>query len=283
MIATQDYFPLLRKKIKEIVNFNSEYYEEKHLRRRVAIRMRALDISSYREYLRLLERSEDERRKLMKVLTVNVTEFFRNPETYDVLQRDVFPELIRMKENNGSRVLRLWSAGCASGEEPYSLAILAKEVLGKREDFRVRIMATDIDNESLNKAKRGVYSRRELAGVRRDYIKKYFERMGESYRVIEELREMVTFERRDLISDRKYRAIDMILCRNVIIYFSKELKERLFLDFYESLNPGGFLVLGKTENLSGEARKKFKIYNNVERIYRKEAGPPSPHTFPRRY
>ncbi|NOZ59013.1 MAG: protein-glutamate O-methyltransferase CheR [Euryarchaeota archaeon] len=283
MIAKQDYFPLLRRRIKEIINFNSDYYEEKHLRRRVAIRMRALDMSSYREYLKLLERSPEERERLMRVLTVNVTEFFRNPETFVVIHREVLPELIRMKEENGSRVLRIWSAGCASGEEPYSLAMLVKENLGSRRDFRVRIMATDIDRDSLEKAKRGEYLEKELLGVAREYIRKYFERRGEVYRIKRELREMVTFERRDLISDRKYGAVDLILCRNVIIYFSRELKEKLFMDFYESLNPRGFLVLGKTENLSGEARKKFKIYNNVERIYRKEVGPPSPHTFPRRY
>jgi chemotaxis protein methyltransferase CheR len=283
MLASQDYFPLLKRKIKDIINFNSEFYEDKHLRRRVAIRMRALDIASYREYLRLLERDMDERMRLSKVLTVNVTEFFRNPETFEVIRREVLPELIATKLKSGSRVLRLWSAGCASGEEPYSLAMLVKEVLNGRDDFTVRIMATDIDRECLEKARLGIYRREELGGVRRYYIKKYFERVEEGYRVKRELRDMVTFERKDLISDRKYRVMDMILCRNVVIYFSRELKERLFMDFYESLNPGGFLILGKTENLSGEARKKFKIYNNVERIYRKEVGPPSPHTFPRRY
>ena len=165
--------------------------------------------------------------------------------------------------------------------------MLVKEVLGGT-NIRVKIMATDIDIESLEKARLGVYHRDELRGVRGDYLSKYFERYGEAYRVKRELREMVTFERRDLISDRKYRVVDMIMCRNVIIYFSKELKERLFVDFYNSLTEGGFLVLGKTENLTGPARKKFEVYNNVERIYRKRAGetgdgPPSPAPFPRRY
>ncbi len=272
MIASQDYFPLLKRKIKDIIDFNCEFYEEKHLRRRVAIRMRALDIASYREYLKILERDRDERIKLSKVLTVNVTEFFRNPETFEVIKRDVLPELIKLKLNNGSRVLRMWSAGCADGKEPYSLAMLTKEVLKGRDDLMVKIMATDIDIDSLEKARLGIYHRNELKGVRRDYIKKYFERDEDAYRIKKELRDMVTFERRDLISDRKYRVVDLILCRNVIIYFSKELKERLFMDFYDSLNMGGFLILGKTENLTGPARKKFTVYNNVERIYRKKPG-----------
>jgi chemotaxis protein methyltransferase CheR len=269
MIASQDYFPLLKRKIKDIIDFNSEFYEDKHLRRRVAIRMRALDIASYREYLRILERDRDERIKLSKVLTVNVTEFFRNPETFEVIRRDVLPELIKLKLNNSSRVLRLWSAGCADGKEPYSLAMLIKDVLNERDDFMVKIMATDIDIDSLEKARLGIYHKDELRGIRKDYLKKYFERTGDGYRVKRELRDMVTFERRDLISDRKYRVMDIILCRNVIIYFSKELKEKLFMDFYDSLNTGGFLILGKTENLSGPARKKFVVYNNVERIYKK--------------
>ncbi|WP_456474305.1 CheR family methyltransferase [Candidatus Pyrohabitans sp.] len=270
MISTsQDYFPLLKRRIKDIIDFNSEFYEEKHLRRRVAIRMRALDIASYREYLKILERNREECKKLSKVLTVNVTEFFRNPETFEVIKQSVLPELVRLKLNNGNRVLRLWSAGCADGKEPYSLAMLIREVLTGREDLTVKIMATDIDIDSLEKARRGIYREDEVKGVRREYLKRYFERIDEGYRVKDEISKMITFERKDLISERKYKVMDAIICRNVVIYFSKELKERLFMDFYDSLNMGGFLILGKTENLSGPARRKFKVFNNIERIYRK--------------
>jgi len=263
-----DDFTVLKGKVKELLNFNGEFYNEKHFRRRVGIRMHALGTESYSDYLKVLERNAEEQRNLLKVLTVNVTGFFRNPETFEFVRAKVLPEMMEYKLGKGGSMLRLWSAGCADGKEAYSLAMLVRDVLGGK-PLKVRIYATDVDRSSLEKAEKAEYSENEMKGISRGHLKKYFEPQDGSYRLKGEIRRMVSFRYGDLISGKGYSHIDMLMCRNVVIYFSRELKERLFMDFYNSLNPGGFLILGKTENLIGEARRRLSVYNNVERIYRK--------------
>lgn len=255
-------FQLLREKIKKYLNFNAPCYEEKHLKRRLAVRMKALNISSYQEYLRFLSRQQDECSKLLRTLTINVTEFFRDPSTFKAIQREVLPRIM------SKPVIRIWSSGCSDGKEPYSIAILLLEAL-ENSPSRVApvIYASDIDDEMLTKAETGEYGKAEMKGLPRKYLHKYFQRTPRGYRVIDRVRKLVKFEHRDLISDPKLRSLDLILCRNVVIYFAREVKEKVYMDFYHSLNPGGFLVLGRAETLIGEAREKFKLFNNVERIY----------------
>lgn len=259
-----DYgFQLLRERIKRDTNFNAPFYEEKHLKRRLAVRMRALNVSTYQEYLGVLSRRRDEYNKLLRTLTINVTRFFRDPTTYDAIYKQVFPALTSRK-----RHIRIWSSGCSDGKEPYSIAMLLLDYLGDRvTEFSPLIYASDIDDEILEKAEKGEYPEREIEGLDSRRLSKYFDRTRNGYRLKEEVRGLVKFQHRDLISDPKPRYLDLILCRNVVIYFAREVKEKIYLDFYESLNPGGFLVLGKTETLLGGAREKFRLFHNIERIY----------------
>lgn len=259
-----DYgFQLLKERIKRDTNFNAPCYEEKHLRRRLAVRMRALNITSYRDYLGFLLKQRDEYHRLLQTLTINVTNFFRDPSTFEAIRKEVLPRILSFK-----RRIRIWSSGCSDGKEPYSLAMLLLESLGEKiQNYDITIYASDIDDDILAKGREGAYTENEVQDLDLKYLAKYFIKTSKGYQLKDKVKNLVQFEHRDIISDPLPRFLDLILCRNVIIYFAKEVKEKIYLDLYNCLNPGGFLVLGKTETVLGEARNKFKLFNNVERIY----------------
>ncbi|MFY1113045.1 MAG: CheR family methyltransferase [Methanosarcinaceae archaeon] len=262
---------LLKKAIKKNLGFNCEQYKESHFRRRINVRVRATNSSSYAEYLKILKKDQDEYRNLIEALTVNVSEFFRNPETYTVIEKEVLPTLIKSKSKSLVKAIRIWSAGCAAGEEAYSLAILLHMLLEK--DFgkyRISIMGTDIDSSSLEKARKGVYSENALKNVDEKTRERYFIKKDEMYQVTDQLKNITHFKQHDLISGSKLSHFDMIICRNVMIYFNKEIQEQLHLEFYKSLSQGGFFIIGKAETLLGTAAGYFKPYNTRERLYVKE-------------
>ena len=259
---------LLKKAIKKNLGFNCEQYKESHFRRRINVRVRATNSSSYAEYLKILKKDQDEYRNLIEALTVNVSEFFRNPETYTVIEKEVLPALIKSKSNSMVKSIRIWSAGCAAGEEAYSLAILLHMLLNK--DFgkyRISIMGTDIDSSSLEKARKGVYGENVLKNVDEKTRERYFIKKGGMYQVTDQLKNITHFKQHDLISGPKLSHFDMIICRNVMIYFNKEIQEQLHLEFYKALNRGGFFIIGKAETLLGTAACYFKPYNTRERLY----------------
>lgn len=262
--SVDDYgFQLLREKIKRDTKFNAPCYEEKHLKRRLAVRMRALNISTYHEYLGFLSKKREEYHRLLRTLTINVTRFFRDPSTYDAIFSQVYPVLTSSRKH-----LRMWSSGCSDGKEPYSMAMLLLEFLGDRTaSYNPIIYASDIDDEILEKAENGEYRESDVEDLDPRYLLKYFDKSPGGYRLKKKVRHLVRFQHRDLITDPMPKCLDLILCRNVVIYFAKDVKEKIYLDFYNALNPGGFLVLGKTETLLGEARDRFRLFNNVERIY----------------
>jgi len=234
------------------------------------VRLRALDITSYRDYIRYLDQNPSEYDILKRVLPINVTEWFRNPETFQYLKDEIIPAIIKGKEEGPKRTVRVWSAGCSDGKEPYTLAMLFHEVLGGDVGrYRVDILATDIDEEELEKGRRGVYKENEMKGVDMKRRARFFTYKDGRYTVKPELRAMVRFKRHDLLKGPKYSSMDLVLCRNVVIYFTKELKERLYLEFFESLAPGGYLVLGKTETLMGDARNILALVNNRERVFQR--------------
>lgn len=235
------------------------------------VRVRANNLPGFGEYYRFLKKNPEEFDVLMGVLTINVTDFFRDYSMYQYLAEHVIPDIIYEKYEHGRKVFRIWSAGCASGEEPYSMAIIVKEILGGRiDDFIISIHGTDIDEESLLKAKKGLYSPHQLKNVDPIILERYFISQGENYLVTDEIRNMVRIKKHDLLGDKKQTNYDIILNRNVMIYFSRDMQERLQMDFYESLNVNGYLIIGKTEILAGKAREAFTAVNGPERIYRKE-------------
>lgn len=258
----------LKEKVHRDRGFNCHFYKDKCLRRRLAVRMRARGIDGYEEYASLLDTDPSEYDVLLDTLTINVTKFFRNEETWAAIRDLVVPELFAFDADP----VRIWSAGCSSGEEPYSISILLREwaeAHGREADVeRFRIVATDIDRRSLDAAKRAEYADMSVADLADEVRERWFS-PGPPYRLADPVRQNVVFLRKDLISGGRERGQHLIVCRNVIIYFDRQVQERIFEHFYEALAPGGFLVLGKVETLLGAARSLFRPVNNRERVFRK--------------
>jgi chemotaxis protein methyltransferase CheR len=262
----------LTRKISREAGLSLDAYKDKCLRRRIAVRMRASGVHSYIEYQALLDRDPAEYERLKDAITINVTSFYRNTETWDLVRTTVLPDIC---SDPGGQI-RAWSAGCSSGEEPYTLAVLIAEHLeteGRAEHLGlVTVDATDIDRQCLQRARTARYNREVLADVPGHLVQRYFEDAGDAYRVVERVRARVVVRHLDLCNDPPpARDYQLILCRNVVIYFGRNTQERVFAKFAEALAPGGFLVLGKVESLFGPARDLLTLVNPRERIYRRAA------------
>jgi chemotaxis protein methyltransferase CheR len=247
-------------------------YRPKCLRRRVVVGMHDAKVDNFADYFLYLNKNPDEYDNLLDRITINVSEFFRNPETFKAVKKTVIPEIVNYKKTANSPSIRIWSSGCATGEEPYSLAILLKETLEElKEKLKIRIFATDIDQEALRRAQEGVYKEKALKELHHRQVKEYFNQTKEGlYQINDELKTMIRFEHHNMISDSPLQRMDLIFCRNVIIYFSKELQKKVYDNFHEALAPNGFLVAGKTESLMDINETYFQRVNLQERILRKK-------------
>ena len=248
-------FEALTRKISQARGMSCASYKDKCLKRRIAVRMRARGVHTYDDYAVLLDRDAHEYQELLDALTINVTKFFRNAETWDALR----PFLVALGQTR--RELRVWSAGCASGEEPYTIAILLLETLGEARGF---IDATDIDRLSLERTRQARYPEAAFSEMPAGLQRRYF-RDGQP---IESVRSLVRIHTHDLTRDAPLRPpYDLIVCRNVVIYFERSAQERLFQVFVDALSPGGVLLLGKVETLFGPARNRLTLEDPRERIY----------------
>ena len=253
-------FLALTQKISKARGLSCESYKDKCLKRRIAVRMRARGVHTYEDYSRLLDSDAHEYQELLDALTINVTKFFRNAETWDALR----PYLRRLGETHGS--LRIWSAGCASGEEPYTIAVLALDALGDRAAQRVRIDATDIDRLSLERTRQAQYPAVAFSEMPVPLRRRYF-RADQPLPIV---RDLVEVRAHDLMREGPpHPPYNLIVCRNVVIYFERQAQERLFRVFVDGLVPGGVLLLGKVETLFGPARDWLKLVDPRERIYMK--------------
>ena len=266
-------FEQLTRRISEVAGLSTDAYKPRCLRRRIAVRMRAHNVTSYQDYLRILEQTPDELQKLSDALTINVTKFFRNIELWHRLQGDVIPALWE----TGNRSVRVWSAGCASGEEPYTLAMLFAATaarVGHREWMRRLVIdATDIDRVCLDRARLGAYPLGVFSETPAEFVTRYTEAAADGGRMVtDEIRRVVHVNRLDLTRDRpRNPPYDMVVCRNVLIYFDRAMQERLFATFAEALRPGGILVLGKVETILGPTRDQLELVDARERVYRRPA------------
>lgn len=216
-------------------------YKEKQMKRRINTLMERKHIHGYPAFLRLLASNPRELAEFIDYITINVTEFFRTPEHWAAFEAELSHDLIL----HAQKPLRIWSCACSTGEEPYSLAI---SLLQHLQPGEFQIIATDIDEKVLQKASSGIYEERSL--LLPEMIKeRFFTRHGSSWAVSRELRSCVTFRRLDLLKDPYPPSCDVIVCRNVLIYFTDEAKERMYVRFRESLAPGGFLFTGNAEQI----------------------------------
>ena len=260
-------FDALTAKITRERGFGCASYKEKCLRRRIAVRMRARGVHTYRDYARVLDADAHEYDRLLDALTINVTRFFRNPEAWAALDTKVLAPLLA----DGRGPIRVWSAGCASGEETYTLAILLHRRLAAagRRARPVEILGTDIDKASLDAAAAARYPEAAFTDVPDD-IRAAFFAGGAPRAVPDAPRALVRFARHDLLSDAAPGGpFHLIVCRNVAIYFDKRSQDTLWDLFYGALLPGGVLMQGKVETLPASQRTRFDAVDARERLFRR--------------
>jgi len=229
------------KKFQQKSGIDLTAYKRPQMERRIGSFMRSVSAPNYASFIRILENDAGIYRKFLDHITINVSEFFRNWNHWEILKNEIIPKLLRERSQ-----VRSWSAGCSTGEEPYSLAILFQEYFPQKFE---KILATDIDQDALEKAKIGIYNAKALQGVAPVLAKKYFDEIDGNFRIKDHIKACVRFERHDLLKDRYPSNLDLILCRNVVIYFTEEAKEKLYHRFVEALRPGGVLFIGSTEQI----------------------------------
>ncbi len=226
-------------------------YKEKQMRRRINTLIAKNRLDDYDDYIKLIKQDKDKFEQFVNFLTINVSEFYRNPEQWKYLDEVVFPELVRIFGKN----LKIWSAACSTGDEPYSLVMaLSKHVSLSQ----IRIIATDIDKQVLDKARMGLYNEKSIVAVPPEFKKKYFTKVGSSYKISDEIKRCVDFKEHNLLKDSYPRDCNLIVCRNVVIYFTEEAKDEIYKKFHDSLKRDGMLFIGSTEQIMNYKELDFK-------------------------
>jgi len=249
-------YEIFKQKIRRKADIDLSCYKPRQMERRIRTLMERANCKDLAEYYWLLKKNSQEYQNFLDYVTINFSEFFRDPKRFKELREKVLSQL-----SSKARRARIWSAGCASGEEPYTLAIILEEIYSQNE---VVVLATDIDEGALNKAKFGVYGSQHLRNLDSVQISRYFIKKGDplgldQYLIKEEIKRKVKFEKRDLLHDEFEKSyFDLILCRNVIIYFQDEVKVQLIGKFYQALRRGGVLFLGSTESIPDIEKIGFK-------------------------
>jgi chemotaxis protein methyltransferase CheR len=234
-------YPVFRKTVLELTGIDLDHYKGTQMERRLQTIMRRAGAPDLGAYARLMVVTPARVKEFQDFLTINVSEWLRNPEKFEELQRKILPDLLRRSPR-----LKVWSAGCSNGSEPYSVALVLGEV---DPGGRQRILATDLDEEILKAARQGTYSEKDIRNVSATRRARCFTQQGDQFTVKPELRAGVSFERHNLLSDQFPQEVDLIVCRNVVIYFSEAAKDVLYARFYQALKPDGILFVGGTESL----------------------------------
>ncbi len=247
-------------------------YKHGTVTRRLERRLHAAGMKTYREYMRFLDTHPEEYQRLAEDLTIKTSGFFRNSYAFLQVAELVLPELVAYKRKQGERRLRVWSTACAHGEEPYSIAILITEFLGRSlPDFDILVYATDVSRQALEEAQAGVYSAKDIEGLMAPLLQRYFSYRSKSYRVRNNIRRMLRFSYFDLTSNGEppFLNLDFIFCCNVLIYLRDKLKERVLGMLYDSLATPGYLILGEVETPTNSLREKLECLDIKARIYKK--------------
>ncbi|EQB88532.1 chemotaxis protein methyltransferase CheR [Clostridium punense] len=233
-------------------------YKSNQLHRRILTLMSRVGAQSVEEYISMLKNSSEQRQKFLDYITINVTEFYRNPEIFKELDSFIKGNL------NYNKPLKIWSAACSIGAEPYSIAMMLKEMAPS---VRHKIIATDIDNTILQRAREGMYVEADVKNVPAYQLGKYFINKDNKFLIKNEIKEMVNFRKHDLILDNYESNFDIIICRNVVIYFNNEIKEKMYKKFSDSLNKGGLFFIGATESIYNYKKYNFEKLSTF--IYKK--------------
>ncbi|HYS39388.1 MAG TPA: CheR family methyltransferase [Pseudonocardiaceae bacterium] len=264
--------------IRDSRGFDFTGYKRSSLARRIRKRMQDVGIPDYVDYQDRLESSAEEFRYLFNTILINVTSFFRDTDTWTYLQHEILPNLLA--GINPTEEIRVWSAGCSSGEEAYSLAIVLAEALGIEECVRrVKIYGTDVDEEALREARSGLYPAKSLDAMPEELRHKYFEANGAQFVLRSDLRRRVIFGRHDITRDAPISRLDLLVCRNTLMYFNVEAQSKIIDRFHFALRQGGYLFLGKAEMLLSDGNR-FEVANMRQRVFRRRPGSAGPQHQP---
>ena len=237
-----DNYEKFKDDVYRLTKIDLNCYKEKQMRRRIDTLITKNKISSYDQYVELIKKDKEKFEQFVNFLTINVSEFYRNPDQWNLSDKDIIPELIKTHGKN----LKVWSAACSTGDEPYSLVMALSRHIPLS---NIKIIATDIDKQVIAHAQMGLYNEKSIASVPDDLKKKYFTKVGSSYQISDEIKKCVQFKEHNLLKDPYPSDCNLIVCRNVVIYFTDEAKDEIYKKFYASLKKNSFLFIGSTEQI----------------------------------
>lgn len=253
-----DYITFIEN-IKKKTGIDLSYYKEAQMKRRLISLYEKKGYRNFNEFYKAIHTEKELLEEFLDRMTINVSEFYRNAQRWEVLDKKIIPELLSINKK-----MKLWSAACSTGEEPYSLAMVLASHIPIRD---ISILATDLDAGAIDRAKVGLYPERALKEAPAKVIKEYFLKDGTYYQVKDEIKRTVTYKQHNLLNDRYDNGFDLIICRNVMIYFTEEAKDRIYTNFADSLRPGGILFVGSTEQIFNPAKYGFESADTF--FYRK--------------
>ncbi len=239
--TTSNNYEEFKRVILNLSGIDLNAYKERQMKRRIDALIKKHDTDNYDDYVNLIKKDKDKYEEFINYLTINVSEFYRNPGQWDTLEKEILPFLLEGKRN-----LNIWSAACSTGDEPYSVAMVLSKFLPLSS---IKIQATDIDKEILEKARVGIYSAKSVENVPDEMKRKFFTEVKGLYHVSPELKKCITFKEHNLLSDPYPKSLDLIICRNVLIYFTEEAKSEIYTKFSQSLINDGILFVGSTEQI----------------------------------
>lgn len=240
-----------KKDINKLTGIDLNFYKEKQMKRRISSLLKRNKFNDFDDYFMELKKNHELLEEFVNHLTINVSEFYRNASQWEVLEKKIIPELI----GPNKKEIKIWSSACSTGEEPYSLVMMMSNFFPLN---KIKVLATDIDDEAINKAKQGLYSEKSLDNLPKAFKDKYFKKIESSFKINDEIKKRVEFKKIDLLKDRFMSNFDLITCRNVMIYFTDEAKELLYKKFHDSLNDQGILFVGSTEQIIMPQKYNFK-------------------------
>ncbi len=251
-----DNYETFKTQIYQLTKIDLNSYKERQMKRRIDALIAKHKITSYNAYVDTIKKNAVMLEEFINYLTINVSEFYRNPEQWNLLEKDVLPYLFN-KFGNG---LKIWSAACSTGDEPYSLVMLLSKYMPLS---RIKIIATDIDKQILEKAKLGLYNVKSLKALPQEFITKYFREVNSStYQILDSVKACVEFKQQDLLKDAYPTQCDLIICRNVLIYFTEEAKDEIYKKFNSSLKKDAILFVGSTEQIIQPQNLQFATYKS---------------------
>lgn len=247
LIGYEDF----KKDVLQLTGIDLSAYREDQMKRRIDTLIARNGINNYKAYVALLKKDRAKFEQFVNFLTINVSEFYRNPVQWGVLEQEVIPALIQ----RFGKFLKVWSAACSTGDEPYSLVMALSRYLPLS---NIRVIATDIDRQVLDKARVGQYSEKSIVSVPQEFKRKYFKKVGNGYQVADEIKRQVEFREHNLLKDLYPSGCHLIVCRNVMIYFTEETRDQIYRKFSASLVRGGVLFIGSAEQIIRYKELKFQ-------------------------